>query len=116
MTDQAWTNQVVDILDHISDRDFQLRAWTGAGPEVSSFTEILSQLFNDQDFQHFTVDIEDEFARKICEDLILTIEKLDYSLERMEPRELIDNSEWNKVRLLAESASKAVRSSLVDST
>ena len=109
--DAAWKAQVLDVIDQIGDRDFQLRSWTGIGPEVSSFEESISQLMDDQSFADFCEHLEDVNLRRKCRELLSAVNDLDGSLQKLPPMEIIDEPSWMSVRDLASGVLDAFRSS-----
>jgi hypothetical protein len=54
MTDYtSWKSRVLAAIGDISNLDFQRRAWLKRGPEVSSFAEVINNLYDDCLFEDF---------------------------------------------------------------
>jgi hypothetical protein len=103
--DPIWRGQVIDVLDQIGDRDFQLRSWTGIGPEVSSYDEVISQIMDDQSFADFCEKLEGHDAKQKCRELLSALNALDSTLQKLPPLQIIDDPRWINVRTLARSLS-----------
>jgi hypothetical protein len=104
--------RLIDCLEELGNRSFQERAWLGArGTEMSSFSEQVSQTFDDTGL---SVALEkgtleravDREAARALEELSASIDRVDQSLS---PAMLLDDPAVERVRARARQASDRLR-------
>lgn len=105
------THILKDCLVELADIEFQRRTWlANSGPEVSSFSELVSQLFDDTglsdviDSHNLQEFVGDAAANKLRM-LDNAISKIDQSIE---PNNLIVLPEMAEIRVLAKEVLNAM--------
>jgi hypothetical protein len=98
-------DKVLDCLKELSDIEFQLRAWcAGGGREVSSFPELVSQLFDDTGLGAALERGGSTFGVEV-DSLLLRIQRLVASIDQAMPASaLIEHPEMQQIRALAAAA------------
>jgi hypothetical protein len=105
-TPTSWTTNIREVLAHLSDKDYQTRAWLGVGPEVSSPEELYSQIFDDFSFSEFLkapdIDISAE-ARSVGHNLLHRLDAFfNSSSSRRSPEAVLRDPDWEEIRRLAQ--------------
>lgn len=102
---------IESCLEELSDIEFQKRVWVrGEGPEVSSYSEAVCQLFDDTAIGDFLDDTENgvvlsEELDSLLRELSNILDLIDY---RIGASNIIKHPHWPKVRQLAADALKAL--------
>ena len=105
MDRQIWKGRIISALDDMADEQFQRRAWTGKGPEVSSLVEVICGLFDDALLLEYVDQYSSTLPDEILSDiktLELCVDRLDKNLDTLPELEVIDNPEWVKIRGIAQ--------------
>lgn len=100
---ETWQQRILESLTQLSSRAYQLRSWFGDGPEVSSPDEMLCDLYDDCDFESFCVVYRHTLGPRVPElatELSDAVEELG---EHLEPRQMIQDHRWDRIRSLAHS-------------
>ena len=105
MTLERWLEIVRPVIQDFSDRMFQERAWFNRGPEVSSPTELISNLLDDFSFhktsQTPSFNLSDE-QRTACSHFAQMVRAYSHAHRgHLNEREVIDDPEWEKIRQAA---------------
>lgn len=102
-----WTSRIYNAILDISDLEFQRRAWLTRGNEVSSFTEVISTLYDDSLFADF---LKKEVWDKtgLSDDIKKGMEELMQELDLYcntdkEDAEILVDSEWHRIARQAKS-------------
>lgn len=94
--------QVLECLRELADAEFQERVWVrGEGPEVSSFSELVSQLFDDTTLGDRLESGETVFGRDadaVLNELSLLLDCFDANID---PDALLRHPRWTTVRQVA---------------
>lgn len=102
MSDTINKSQIYNCLRELADYEFQKRTWLAStGPEVSSFPELISQLFDDtglgdaleNDFTGF-----DTQTNEALRDLGKAVSKVN---QKLLPGKLLESREMGSVREMA---------------
>ena len=91
-------------LAELADKEFQQRTWfSESGPEVSSFSELVCQLFDDTGLSDMidSPELEKQLGRVVAEGLRELDRKLDDVDSSTEPSRLIESPAMEEVRRLA---------------
>ena len=103
--------QIEQCLKELADLKFQERVWVrGEGPEVSSYTEVVCQLFDDTALRDLLEAkkekplLSDELD-SILLDLSKVVDSIDY---RMDVNDILNHPEWPNVRRLASEALRMI--------
>jgi hypothetical protein len=105
MNHDEWIKNIIEGLQLISDRNFQIRAWTGVGPEASSPGELIDDLFNGdlfEDYYEITKNALSDQEKLLIQRFIALVEGCAVgpgSAEEM--MALIDSSDWKNLRVTA---------------
>lgn len=106
-----WKGRIKSALADMADEQFQRRAWTGAGPEVSSLVEVICGLFDDALLLEYVEQYRETLPPKVLldvRDLDRKIERLDTDyLDTLPALEVVDNPQWVEIRGMAESINAA---------
>ncbi len=99
---KVWRKVVEDVVSGIADEALQRRAWFGVGPEESSPDEEFCQFFDDAAIEEF-LDRGDtgmnEQQLKAGRHLTRLMRELsDQTPEHVDPADLIDDPQWQKIR------------------
>ena len=102
-----WTARIYNAILDISDLEFQRRAWLTRGNEVSSFTEVISTLYDDSFFTDFLKDevwdktgLSDDIRKGMRE----LMRELDlYCNTDKEDSEILVDPEWHRIAKQAKS-------------
>jgi len=113
----ASRRQVLQCLRELADIDFQERVWIkGEGPEVSSYPELVSQLYDDTSLGDLLERGEGEPVFSSETDSLLqqlsTI--LDDTEAHASTADVLRTPQWAKIRSLALRASKLVEESMAE--
>lgn len=109
---EPWKQMVLDSLEELSDASFQDRAWIRRdGPEISSPSEAVNQLFDDSGLSDL---LENGVVFSAQADLTLRqlskyVDALDFE---QSAEALLDDVRWSKVRELASQARREVEAAL----
>lgn len=101
-------------LKQLSDKEFQERVWLrGEGPEVSSYAEVVCQLFDDTALGDMLEAKKDEPVLSeeidsIMIDLGKIFDEIDY---RTDTKDILNHPSWLRVRKLSSDALKLFRRS-----
>jgi hypothetical protein len=104
-----WLERVRSILDDFSDRAFQERAWFGKGPEETSANETICMLLDTMQFRHVAEDPSldlTERQRLTCADFVKMLDVYAPDKPVLDDREVIDDPEWEKIRVAASKVSE----------
>lgn len=105
MNKQTWKDRILAALGDIADEQFQRRAWTGIGPEVSSLVEVICGLFDDALLREYVEKYGPTLSPRTLSDvgkLDRKIEVLDTDhLDTLPVLEVIDSPQWVEIRELA---------------
>ena|ERR1035438_7524815 len=103
MTTEKWLEAIRAVIATIADKDFQERAWTGKGPEVSSPDEMYCQLFDDLMIEAFVEQVELTPAqRQGIETLIEKMETVPAAApDSIDGELLLADPKWHEVREFA---------------
>jgi hypothetical protein len=103
MTTEKWLQAIRGVIAKIADKDFQERAWTGKGPEVSSPDEMYCQLFDDLMIEAFVEQVELTPAQtRGIETLIEKMETVPAaSPDSIDEKLLLADPKWHEVREFA---------------
>jgi hypothetical protein len=107
MTFDVSKDRVIEFLHQLADDEFQRRVWlASSGPEVSSFAEAVSGLFddtglgdaleNEQHFSVFTPQIDDNLRQ-----LGHLVIKVAQPFRSMAPAALIEDARMREIRSIA---------------
>ena len=104
---EVWEKNLFNAIKDVSDIDFQKSAWLGKDPKyISSFTEVLSTLYDDFDFERYissykTLKGEDKFYKLLVElkEMINQYKRYGYELElKPDGQELIlSDFQWIQI-------------------
>jgi len=104
---KIYLTELVESLEQLADREFQKRSWLAEhGPVISSFSEQVSQAFDDTGLSHaidngsLEMEVGADAARALGE-LDKAISKVD---DELPPKELLDHVSMQRVRYLAQCA------------
>lgn len=105
----SWTlskDRICECLRELANYDFQERTWlTSSGPEVSSFPEMVSQLFDDTGLGD-ALEANSDGLNNQTKDVLLELNKAILKVnQRLPPQELLKSREMHVVR---ETATKAL--------
>ena len=105
MNKETWKGRILAALGDMADEQFQRRAWTGIGPEVSSLVEVICGLFDDALLREYVEKYGSSLSPKTLSDLgklDRKIKVLDTDhLDTLPVLELIDSPQWVEIRNLA---------------
>lgn len=105
MDKKTWKDHILTALGDIADRDFQRRAWTGTGPEVSSLVEVVCGLFDDALLHEFVEKYNATLSQKVLSDvrdLDSKIKDLDTDyLNTLPILDVIDSPQWIEISQIA---------------
>ena len=99
----SWINRklILDCLKELSSRDEQRRLWLAKAGEVSSFTEVVEQLFTDSGLEELLHSRQTDMG-SVIEEALLTLENLLSTVDRkLIAAALIDSEPMEKVRASA---------------
>jgi hypothetical protein len=100
-----WKGRIQAALSDMADEQFQRRAWTGIGPEVSSLVEVICGLFDDALLREYVEKYTSTLAPKTLSDvrdLDRKIQSLDTDhLDTLPVLEVIDSPQWVEIRDMA---------------
>jgi len=105
-------SHIEQCLKELSDSEFQQRVWLrGEGPEVSSYSEVVCQLFDDTGIGDQLDKKTDEFIFSQELDLIFRqLNLLFYTIDyKMPITDILSHSDWKKVRQLSSQALKLIQ-------
>lgn len=106
MDKETWKDRILDALDAMADEQFQKRAWTGAGPEVSSLVEVICELFDDAMLREYVKEYASTLTPNTLSDfndLNSRVQRLDTDyLDNLPVAEVIDNPDWVAIRIIAQ--------------
>lgn len=104
MTLDRWLEIARPAIEAFADRAFQERAWFNRGPEVSSPTEVICQLFDfrfDKTSQDPSFELSNE-QRAACTRFAEMVHVYARTHKgRLTEREVIDDPDWGKIRIAA---------------
>lgn len=105
MDKETWKARILDSLNAMADEQFQRRAWTGAGPEISSLVEVICGLFDDAMLREYIQKYAPTLTQKALSDfndLDSRIQNLntDY-LDNLPIFDVINNTDWVEIRIIA---------------
>lgn len=104
MTLDRWLEIARPAIEAFANRAFQSRAWFGHGPEVSSPTEVICQLFDfrfDKTSQDPSFDLSNE-QRAACARFGEMVDGYARSHKgHLDEHEVIDDPEWERIRQAA---------------
>ncbi|MCP4658339.1 MAG: hypothetical protein GY856_23240 [bacterium] len=112
---EAARQQVLQCLRELGDPTFQERVWLrGEGPEVSSYQELVSQLYDDTTLGDLLEDTDGGQVFSPEADLLL--HELSNALDRMTPamglEAMLQHPKWERIRELAARAASFVEASM----
>ncbi len=104
---QTIYRRIESCLKELSDINFQKRVWVkGEGPEMSSYTEVVCQLFDDTGIGDKLNEKQDEIVLSeeldaILRELSSILDSIDY---RMVASDILNHPDWPKVVRLSSRA------------
>jgi len=106
MSPEIWKSAICDVVEDISNEEFQRAAWFGLIPNVvSSPDELICTLFDDFIFSEFLTSLEVNLTsrqRSVGQILKTKMEKFVASTpDQLDPRQVIDDERWSEIRLAA---------------
>jgi hypothetical protein len=107
MSPGRWKISICDVVEDISNEEFQRTAWFGSSStQVSSPDELRSQFFDDFDFADFLNSPEVNLTSKqksAGKDLKSNMEKFaDSTPKHLDPREVVDDERRKEIRIAAQ--------------
>lgn len=100
-----WREEVLNLIENISDRKYQLQSWFGKEKCVSSPEEFLCQLYDDLVYEDFLNSKEIDLTveqKNLGEELREKLDKFSDSFEDfIDPKVALDNELWIDVRVAA---------------
>ena len=105
MNEHEWRRSLRLALQHMADADYQRRSWTGIGPEVSSFDEVISGVFDDAMLTQYIEQNGPNLSRivlNVAAELEGAIDVLDMQeFGTRRPDAVIDDPHWITIREIA---------------
>lgn len=107
MNMEQWLAKLLSLVNDVADEEYQKRVWIeGKGPEASSFDEDMCMIFDDYRLDEFIAECQEKglYAGKIdkLELLRKALDKfIDKTKSREDPRKIISNPDWVKIREMA---------------
>jgi hypothetical protein len=105
---KSWLERIIVSLTNIADADQQKKAWTGQGPNVSSYIEEMCSLYDDSLFTQFVEKNREHLSAgqmNLIDALNKNIELLNddkiYEMSASELIEFIDSKEWIQIQNIA---------------
>ncbi|WP_303312183.1 hypothetical protein [Hymenobacter sp. BT730] len=100
MENASWAKQVVRAISDVADTAFQQRAWMGAGPEMSSFVETYSTLYDDNAFDDFLAQPEWKLTglnHAVRQEMVLLDQLFQAYQEPESHAEILADPKWQEV-------------------
>lgn len=107
--DQKSLKHIKLCLQQLSDTEYQERVWVrGEGPEVSSYTEVVCQLFDDTALGDLLSSRLDEpVLSEELDSILLALSKIFDEIDyKLDIQDILMHPEWNKVKRLSSKALK----------
>lgn len=97
MNSSIWIKNIYSIIKEISDKEFQERVWIkGLGPEVSSYTETMSRLYDDFKFDFF-LESNLGFSVLLRNQLKDLNTKLNNYVDKDSDKEILEDQNWLEI-------------------
>jgi hypothetical protein len=111
--ESIWGRNMLMALRHIADEVYQRRAWFGVGPEVSSPTEMINELYDDCRLLDF-IKCAPSY---ISIETLHALRRLDAQLEDVDvddtsAADLMESPIWGAVRMTAQKAAQRLEGEL----
>ena len=113
MNFETWRNMIIDVVNQISDLEYQKSSWFGKGQRISSPDELYNGLFNDSMIEEFleahAKDLTEE-QRRAGRELVRQLNQYaPANTEHLDPATVIEDPLWDVVRRSAQSFVAALK-------
>ena len=101
---EKWKVNIFNSIKDISDIEFQKLAWMGRHPtKVSSFTEIINVLYDDNDFEEFIQYTRADWGQEKLHELLLEINRIinAYNATDKMDVQILEDPEWHSITEVA---------------
>lgn len=106
LSQKEWSENIISVVRHFADREYQRKAWLEEGGPVSSPIEMYNELYDDALFERYF----DQYGASFTEAQRSAWLNMDEALEKygerlegsVDPKEIMDDPEWSQVRSAAE--------------
>jgi len=110
---ETWKNMIIDVVNQISDLEYQRSSWFGKGESVSSPDELYNGLFDDSRIEEFL----EAHAKHLTDDQRRTglelVRKMNQyapaNVKYLDPATVIEDPRWDGVRQSAKSFVSALK-------
>lgn len=114
-----WTANITGVLERIADAQYQKMAWFNCHAEISSPDELINQLFGDYLFESFIESKEaglSENQQSAARAFSATLKEFcDQTPQILDPREVIEDPRWMRIRRDAASLLNVLKASTAKS-
>jgi hypothetical protein len=105
MDPQAWKENILEVIEEISNEDFQKETWFGNSDKVSSPEELYCNLLDDFIFEEFLENQDLELSEaqfSLGKALISKMKSFrEIIFSYPDPQEILHHKDWQEIRLLA---------------
>lgn len=107
MEPDLWKQNIFQVIEEISSRDYQELAWFGKANYVSSPDEMFCTLFDDFQFDDFLINKHIDLTEQQRDKCELLRQRMNALSEKLpissNPEDMIDHPDWIEIRTLAKS-------------